>query len=494
MEQLSRQRIRSEQIYPERVIQFGEGNFLRGFIDWMLQRMNNKGLFNGSVVAIQPTPSGKVLPKLEEQDYLYTVVLRGVEQGSTIDQEEIISSIHRGINPYTNWAAVLALAENPSLRYIFSNTTEAGLTYKKEVYREGIAPMSYPGKLAVLLYARYRLFSGSLDAGFHIFPCELVEENGAVLQSLVLQASHDFRFPEAFRLWVKTANVFYNTLVDRIVTGYPDESIASFQERLQYRDALLTVGEPYHLFVIEGQQNLEHELPFQEAGLNVHWAAVKPFRDLKVRILNGLHTVMYAMGYLLGLETVKEAMEDPLLEPLIHHCLYEEILPVLPMEDEEKETYAKSVVQRFVNPFNHHRLADLGLNGLSKFKVRVLPTLLDYVEQKKKVPDVLVFALVTNLLYFRVVHREGEAMYGQTDKSIYRLKESEAWLEFLEATWKMYDSSQHSLAHMVATILGNEALWGQNLMQIPQLHQAVLRDLTRLIEDGIKKTLKNDLF
>ncbi len=267
---------------PEKIIQFGEGNFLRGFVDWMVHELNKKGLFNGKIVAIQPTPHGKVVPKLNAQDGLYTLLLRGIENGQVIEKNEIISSISRGINPYSDWDSVLRVAESPEIEFVFSNTTEAGLTYVKEEYNEEQSPLSFPAKVTAFLYRRYKVTNGDPNAGLVLIPCELVEGNGDLLKEIVIKLAHDWSLPPEYIQWVEKYNQFCNSLVDRIVTGYPKDNSDQYHHLLGYEDELLTVGEPYHLFVIDADDDVAERLPFHQAGLKVKWGDVTPYRELKV--------------------------------------------------------------------------------------------------------------------------------------------------------------------------------------------------------------------
>lgn len=490
MKQLNKSLVGKLQRPPERIIQFGEGNFLRGFIDWMIHQMNQQHLFNGSVVAIQPTPHGKVLPKLEAQDYLYTVNLRGIDHDAPIDQAEVITSISRGINPYDNWQQVLELAHNPKIQFVFSNTTEAGLTYQKEKYDGKASPMSFPGKLTAFLYERFKCKAGSANSGFSIFPCELLEGNGDLLREYVLKISHDFDYSDEFRQWISDYNFFYNTLVDRIVTGFPNGEIDDFTEKLQYEDQLLTVGEPFHLFVIDGPEKLEQQLPFRQAGLNVEWADILPFRELKVRILNGLHTVMYALGVFNGQKTVLQAMEDTHLRPLLDFCLNEEILPTLCVDEKEKCSFANSVIERFLNPFNKHQLTDLGMSGITKYKVRCLPSLLAFYKEKKECPRVLTLGLAATLLYFKedFVNEESKA-FGKYNGFNYHIRENKDILEIFKNVWSCYDGSKKSLVGITETLLGDPLVWDQDLTVIHGLTEKVASYLYDLIENGIEEVL-----
>ncbi|NLN81570.1 MAG: tagaturonate reductase [Clostridiales bacterium] len=362
----------------ETVIQFGEGGFLRGFADWMLQKLNNSGEYSGSVVVVQPIEQG-FCERLNRQNGLYTHIIRGVEGVET----DIIDVISRCINPYENYQGYLLLADNPDFRFVISNTTEAGIAYSPHDKPEDAPPKTFPAKLTALLYRR---FTKGLD-GFVFLPCELIEKNGDKLKEIVLKYADDWNLGEGFADWINQKNHFCNTLVDRIVTGYPkDEKI-----ELGYEDSMVNTSEYFHLWVIEGDKRLASELPFDKVGLNVIWTNdLEPYRTRKVRILNGAHTAMVPYGLLLGFDTVKSCMDDPHMLGFIEKCVYEEIIPTLALAPDELIGYADSVLQRFANPYIKHYLSSIALNSVSKFKVRVLPSILEYIKRKGQTPPTLI--------------------------------------------------------------------------------------------------------
>ncbi|PTM59993.1 tagaturonate reductase [Desmospora activa] len=464
---------------PERILQFGEGNFLRGFIDWMIYRMNGAGLFQGSVVAIQPTPHGKVVPKLNAQDGLYTVVLRGIQDGKQVDDAEIVSVIKRGINPYEDWEAVLQTAENRQIQFVFSNTTEAGITYAEEEFSLERAPLSFPGKLTVLLYHRYRKFQGDPSAGWTIMPCELVDNNGQVLKAIVQRKADDWQLPHAFRQWVDKYNRFCDTLVDRIVTGYPAAEAEAFAQRLGYEDRLLTVGEPYHLLCIDADEETQEALPLHRAGLNVHWGDVHQHRERKVRLLNGAHTLLFSIGLLCGKRTVGEVMQDARLRRLVHHALFQEIIPTLDGDARSLELFAKSVLERFENPYNRHLLTDIALNAVSKYRARVLPTVLAQVK-KGNLPSIVVFSLATLLFFYRPASRD----------TIGGVRDEPGIVRFLEKAWNDCGEAEGSLRKLAHQILADEACWGRDLSRIPGLEEQIARHLGDLLEVGVETAVQ----
>ena len=467
----------------ETIVQVGEGNFLRGFVDWMIHQLNVKGLYDGKVVAIQPTPHGKVVPKLNAQDGLYTSVLRGVENGETVNRAELIESISRGIDPYNHWSDVLELARSPHIEFMFSNTTEAGLTYHQETFDEKTSPLSFPGKVVAFLYERYKTFDGDSSKGITLIPCELVEGNGDLLKEIVLKLIHDWQLPQAFKEWVETDNLFCNTLVDRIVTGFPRGEEESFRERLGYDDILLTIGEPYHLFVIDAPEEVAERLPFHKAGLNVKWGDATPYRELKVRLLNGAHTMMFAACYLAGVDTVYQAMTNERLSAFVKDGLFNEILPTVQADDEEKEQFAASVLERFSNPFLEHQLTDIGMNPLYKFKTRVVPSLLAYVEKNATLPNKLALSLAALLAYTKPVDKEGAFLAGDRNGTRYIIRDNEQTLAFLETVWERYEAGDATLEQTVHKLLVNTEIWGTDLTQMKGLTEKVTADLEQGIHE-----------
>ena len=379
---------------PEKVIQFGEGGFLRGFVDWMLQKLNESGLWNGSVVVVQPIEKG-MCDVLSQQDCLYTHVMRGLENKEPVVRKDVVDCISRCVKPYEDFESYRALAKNPDFRFIFSNTTEAGIAYVPEDRITDAPPKSYPAKLTVLLYERYLAGLG----GFCIVPCELIEKNGQRLLEIVLQYAKDWELGDGFVSWVQNENSFYNTLVDRIVTGYPrDEAID-----LGYEDHMLDTSEVFHLWVIEGDTKLSEELPFDKAGLNVVWTkdALSKYRTRKVRILNGAHTSLVPYAMLKGFDTVKSCVDDPDMLAYMKRCIFDEIIPTLDLPKEELCAYADDVLERFANPFIKHYLSSIALNSVSKFKVRVLPSILTYIERYNAAPKTLMEAFGALLRFYR---------------------------------------------------------------------------------------------
>ncbi|TSB45418.1 tagaturonate reductase [Alkalicoccobacillus porphyridii] len=476
-------------VVKETIVQVGEGNFLRGFVNWMIHQLHQQGLYEGKVVAIQPTPHGKVVPKLNAQDGLYTTVLRGVENGETVNEAELVESISRGIDPYNHWQEVLELARSADVEFFFSNTTEAGLTYQKEEYDHATSPLSFPGKVVAFLYERYQTFSGDNSKGITFIPCELVEGNGDLLKEIVLKIIDDWSLPAEFKEWVLLNNRFCNTLVDRIVTGFPRGEEDVFRERLGYDDILLTVGEPYHLFVIDAPAEVAEKLPFHKAGLNVKWGDPAPYRDLKVKLLNGAHTTMFAASFLAGVNTVFEAMTDEQLSEFTKQAVFQEILPTVEADQQEKQDFAGSVLERFSNPFIEHQLTDIGMNPVYKFKTRVVPSLLAYVEQKSALPAKLTVSLSALLAYTKPVERDGAFLAGDRDGTRYVIRDNEATLALLEQVWGQYKSAELSLEQVVQRLLSEKEFWGTDLTELTGLAEQVAADLKQIEENGFRALL-----
>lgn len=374
--------IHKKVIRPEKIIQFGEGGFLRGFADWMIQKINEEGKYNGSVVVVQPIEMG-MCDKLAEQDCVYTHVMRGLENGKPVVRKEIIDVISRCVKPYDDYESYLSLAENPDFEVIISNTTEAGISFNENDELDSRPAISYPAKLTQLLYKRFKLGL----KGFLLLPCELIDKNGENLKKFVLKYAEKWNLEPAFSEWIEKENTFCNTLVDRIVTGYPkDEDM-----ELGYIDNMVNTSEVFHLWVIEGDMSKKNILPFDEIGLNVLWTdKLENYRTRKVRILNGAHTSLVPYAMLRGFETVGQCAEDPEMSVYLKHCIYDEIIPTLTLPKEELIAYADDVLERFKNPFIRHLLSSIVLNSVSKFKVRVLPSLMQYKEKFGEYPEHLI--------------------------------------------------------------------------------------------------------
>ncbi len=377
-------------IRKERVIQFGEGGFLRGFADWMIQKMNDKGLYDGNIVIVQPIESG-MCDLLEAQNCGYTHIIRGVEGV----EKTVVNSVSRCVKPYENFDAYLALAENPDFRFVISNTTESGIVFSAEDKITDAPPKSFPAKLTRLLLRRFELGL----PGFVFLPCELIDRNGDNLKKCVLEYARLWGLSPEFSAWVEKENVFTNTLVDRINTGYPKGEELS----LGYEDNMVNTSEYFHLWVIETELDIEAELPFARAGLNVIVTRDKleMYRTRKVRILNGAHTSLVPYALLSGFDTVKSCVDDSVMREHIRKCVFDEIIPTLDLPRDELVEYAEGVLERFANPYIKHYLSAIALNSVSKFKVRVLPSILEYIKRYGKMPEALLFAFAKLIDFYK---------------------------------------------------------------------------------------------
>lgn len=378
----------------ERIIQFGEGGFLRGFVDYFFQKLNDKGLFEGSVVVVQPIKTG-MCDMLTAQNCEYNLFLRGVDNGKVVDEHIHIDVISRCINPYKDYEEYLSLAKNPDFRFIVSNTTEAGIVYEDDNKLSDAPANSFPAKLTALLYER---FKAGLP-GFIVLSCELIDHNGEELLKCCKKYALKWELGEDFGLWLERENSFCSTLVDRIVTGFPRDEHKALEERINQKDNMMDTAEIFHLWVIQG--NHEDELPLQKAGFNVVWTDnVDPYKKRKVRILNGAHTSMVLAARLYGLETVGECMKDEKVSSLLRKSVFEEIIPTIG-DTEDNRKFGEAVFERFANPFIKHQLLSIALNSVSKFRARVLPTILEYKAKNGQYPKILSFSFAALIAFYK---------------------------------------------------------------------------------------------
>ncbi len=442
---------------------------MRGFVDWIVDVMNEKTDFDGNIKIIQPIAQG-MGNMINVQEGLFHLLLQGIESGKTIQEARLISSVDSVLNPYEDYQAYLALANNTDLKFIVSNTTEAGITYDPEDKSFSTLPITFPGKLTALLYQRFMDFDGDPEKGLVIIPCELIDKNGVQLKGCVLEYAQLWKLSEDFIDWIHKANHFCNTLVDRIVPGFPKTDISEIQQELGYQDNLVVMAEPFHLWVIEGPEELAEIFPAAKAGLQVKFVKDQsPYRTQKVRILNGAHTALVPVAYLQGLRTVRESVEDPVLNKFIKEAIFHEIIPTLDLPKNELEQFANAVLDRFRNPFIHHELISISLNSISKFKVRVLPSILVYQDKTGKWPKNLIHSFAALILFYR----------GRFGDQQIMLKDDEPVLEFFREVWK----GDH-LAEIVNKTLSKEDFWGMDLSQQKGLKDLVLEKLIVMSENN----------
>ena len=452
---------------PIKIIQFGEGNFLRAFVDWIVQRLNNKGLFGGNVAVVQPLENGRV-QVLEDQERLYTVILEGLKDGKPVRSHELIDSIGKTVDPYKDWDGFLALADDPDTQIIISNTTEAGIAVNDGDKVTDQPPAGYPAKLAHLLKRR---FDRSMP-GYLIMPCELIADNGPALHRALINVAERFGWGKDFIEWLDRENTFVSTLVDRIVPGYPREDAQELWGKLGYEDQNMVKAEPFLLWVVSGDQTAQRKvdelLPARKAGIDlVTCDAVQPYRERKVYLLNGPHTTMAQVARLAGFRTVGQVMGDKTMRSFITREMEEEIIPVQTLPKEELEDFAAAVRERFDNPFVQHSLDSIGLNSVSKFVSRLLPLVMANVEQGCGLPERIVLAL--SCLLWIYGGKAGDAVKIRDDpKVVDAFREAAGQDDF------------------VNRILADASIWGHDLTRIAGLTEVVQKNLDDLVDRGVQ--------
>ena len=467
---------RSKTARPVRILQFGEGNFLRAFADSFIQTLNDEGSFDGNIVIIKPTNRGG-LEKFMQQDCLYTAVTRGISDGETVESVQLVDSIEETVNPYTDYERFLSYAHSEDLKLILSNTTEAGIVFSESDRFETRPATTFPGKLTQFLYERFCWFHGDLSKGLVLLPVELIDDNGAALKDCVLRFAQAWKLPADFIRWLETSCTFINTLVDRIVSGFPRENAEEFFDTLGYADQLLTVAEPFGLWVIEADEALRQEILPGSASLPILFVKdYRPYKERKVRILNGAHTSFAMLAYLCGLDYVREAMDDPQIHAYIEELLFREVIPCLTLPEDELVCFANAVLERFENPFVKHALLSISLNSISKWRTRCLPSLLAYVEKNNTLPPCLTFSLASLLQFYKGTFRE-------CDGKSYTVKDDDDVLAFFRA------HQQSENAVLVSDYLSQTDFHGEDLRRITGLEAAVTAHLDRMDCEGVKGAL-----
>ncbi len=451
---------------PVKILQFGNGNFLRGFTDFMIEEANEKGVFDGNIQVVQ-VHSKTTDPKMIQQDCLFHVLIRGLKDGKRIDEAKLITSISGISNPNEDYQSYLKLGENPDLRFIISNTTESGIQFDSSDINPNKLPDSFPAKVAALLKHRFQYFNGDPSKGLIFIPCELIENNGGTLKDCIDRYATLWKLPNAFTEWLYTSCTFCNTLVDRIVPGFPKDSIEEIQGKIGFVDKLAVMAEPFHFWAIEAPDHVKDEFPLDKAGLDVKFVKdLAPYRTRKVRILNGGHTSMVPYAYLLGIRSVREAVEDPVVGKYMREVIFKEIIPSLDMPKEELEQFAKDVLERFANPFIHHELISIALNSISKFKVRVLPSLIEYHQKNKAWPTLLVKSLAALLVFYK----------GEFNGETIPLKDDPSILETFKSAWEL-----PSIEETVKTLLSRYDYWGIDLNELDGLAPRVIKEASAII-------------
>ena len=464
---------------PEKVMQFGEGNFLRAFVDNFIDIANEKAGFNGKVVLVQPIAQG-LTDLINRQEGLYTLYLRGSENGEKIDRKRVISAVSRCVNPYGDWESVLALARSADLEIIVSNTTEAGIVHDTESTFDQEPPVSFPAKLTRVLYERYK----AGQKGIVMLSCELIDNNGKELLKCVNQYIDDWKLDGDFRRWVNEENIFCSTLVDRIVPGRirDPKEVEALAEANGYEDPLTDVGEVFGIWVIEGPEGLEDRLPFKKAGVPVIVVPdVTPYKKRKVRILNGAHTGFVLGAYLAGYDIVRDCMHDDVIRGYMNRMLYEEVIPTLPLDKKDLEEFARAVQDRFNNPFVNHELMSISLNSTSKWRARNMPTFLDYVQEKGALPPCLTTSFAAYIAFYSSDIREltDSGLICRRPKGNEYTVNDDRWV--LEFYLAHRNDSPEDLVHAVMT---NTEMWGRDLTEVPGFEEAAVRILKQIRADG----------
>lgn len=459
---------------PVKILQFGEGNFLRAFIDWILQNLNDAGVINADVAVVQPMPMGRVA-ELEKQDGLYTLCLEGIDKGEKVQSKQIIDVLKDFINPFEQYDKFLDYAKSADLEIVISNTTEAGIALDETDTDFTKCPKSFPGKLLAFLKARYDHFNGDASKGLAIIPCELIDHNGDELKRVMLELAKIKGMDEKFIDWISNACHYTSTLVDRIVPGYPRDNAAQICEETGFADNNIVKGEIFHLWVLQKEQFIQEKLPADKSGLNVIFADdITPYKQRKVKILNGTHTGIVPVAYLSGIDTVRESVEDEDVGRFAAELINDEIKPTIELPKDEMDAFANSVVERFKNPFIRHELMSIALNSTTKFRTRLLPTYNDYRRKFGKSPKHILFSLASLAVFYR----------GKRGDEDIKLADDPKFLEFWKEVWALTDFDA-----MAKKILGASDVWEQNLDEDDNaaLVSGYLRDI---VNNGERAALK----
>ncbi|OYX26779.1 MAG: altronate oxidoreductase [Flavobacteriales bacterium 32-35-8] len=471
MKKLNRKNLGLESHLPIKIVQFGEGNFLRAFVGYAFQELNKVTNFNAGIAVVQPIDKGLVT-MLNDQDGLYTLFMKGVKKGEEIQDIELISNIVKAVDPYTNFNDYLSLAKEASLEFIISNTTEAGIAYVSSDTPNMQPPSSFPAKLTLLLHERFKHFNGDANKGITIIPCELINHNAETLKDIILKYIDDWNLGNNFKTWILESNFFHNTMVDRIVPGYPKDEIETYNSQLDYQDNLIVAAEAFFLWVIEGGADLKAKLPFNKTNLDVKIVDdMQPYRTRKVRILNGAHTAMVPFSILYGNKTVKQSVDNAFTSELINKAVFNEIIDTLDMDKAELNSFADEVFDRFRNPFIIHNLSSIALNSISKFTVRVLPSLLGYVKIHKKLPTNLTFAFAALIRFYK----------GSWNGKPLPVQDSEDIVAKFSEIWKSNDYLQ-----IAKNALSISDYWGEDLTKVDNLTEAIALALKEMDAHGIE--------
>lgn len=464
---------------PEKVLQFGTGVLLRGLPDYFIDKANRAGIFNGRIVVVKSTSTGNS-SEFDEQDSLYTLCVKGIENGQKIEENIICSAISRVLSATESWEEILKCAHNPEMKIIISNTTEVGISLVKEAI-DLCPPASFPGKLLAFLSERFEAFGGSEESGMVIIPTELIVGNGDKLKAIVLELAKFNGLNEALIGWIEQHNAFCNSLVDRIVPGKPDaETISSFQEKADYEDELLTVSEVYRLWAIQGDEKVKAVLSFAEADKGVIIAPdIEIYRELKLRMLNGTHTLTCGLAFLAGFTTVKEAMDNKIFSNFASKLMTEEIASAIPYEVTKAQTdkFAAQVLDRFRNPHIKHNWIGITVQFSAKLKMRVVPVLVNHYQKSDKIPYHIALGFAAYLAFMRVQKEQDGKYFGELNGKSYPITD-----DLAHFFYGLKNSIPADL--WVNTILNNTDLWGTDLTLFPGFLAAVEQNYDVIVADG----------
>ena len=469
---------------PVKVLQFGEGNFLRAFVDYMIDIANEQGKFDGDIVLVKPIEFG-TLDRFHDQECQYTVQLRGIVDGEAKRINRVVTSVTDVVDAYNEYEKYAEFAKLDTLRFIVSNTTESGIVYDDTDRIEMNPPKSYPGKLTKFLYERYKHFNGAEDKGLIMLPVELIDDNGIHLKECVLKLAKLWNLEEAFTEWLNKACTFTSTLVDRIVTGYPRDEADELCKEFGYQDNLIVTGEPFALWVIESDKDLSEEFPLPAAGLPVIFTDnQKPYKQRKVRILNGAHTSFVLASYLCGNDIVLESMQDEMILKFIKATIFDEVIPTLTLPKQDLLDFAEAVLTRFNNPYVKHALLSISLNSVSKWRARCMPSFLEYIEKEGKLPTHLTFSIAALMAFYTGSEIRDKALIGHRDGAEYQILDDAAVLEFFAA------NSGKEAAEYAHAVLSNEAFWGQDLSKLAGVEEAVTSYISEIRALGMRKAME----
>ena len=473
MELLQRSEIYTQKL-PIKIVQFGDGNFLRGFADYIIDKLNTDAGFNAGVAVVKARAGGS-LKQLQDQQGLFTLFTKGISQGKEVQQKEIISCIQKAINPYEDYNAFLDLAKEEELSVLLSNTTEAGIAFEEsDATLKGYPHKSFPAKVAALLYQRFVYFNGDCSKGLTILPLELITDNAGRLKELVLRYAALWNLGHPFCEWVDKHNFFHNTLVDRIVPGYPKDEAATRQQEAGYEDRLMVVSEAFLFWAIEADENLLGRIPFNGIDANINIVKdIAPYRLRKVRILNGAHTLMVPVSLLYGNKTVRESINNDFVGKFIRDAVYHEINPTINLPEENLNSFSENTFDRFNNPFIRHQLSSIALNSVSKFRVRILPTLLDYQKKYKTLPLRLTFGFACLIHFYK----------GEWKGAVLPVNDEPIVIDLFDKAFSL-----NTISDTVQEILGNDVLWGTNLLEVEGLENNITIALQCLNSNNLEES------